>query len=103
MAQPPVDNIMEAVGARLAQSKLVSGPATAAEKAFVNEYLVDSDDDADAMSSEIDAFERRLAAGGSRPAKPSKPAAATQAQKKEAPHHLMHLLDSVKIEDAKPP
>jgi len=98
--QQPVDGMMESVGARLSAATLASGPATAAEKAFVNEYLVDSSEDEEQTCSAIDAFEKRLATSRSVPGQPVTSVTPPANTKKAVPHHLMHLLDSMKVEDA---
>ena len=56
----------------------------------MEDYLFDSDDDADTTSSAIDAFEKRLAAVGDARAAPVKKAsgAAKRAQTKPIPQHL---------------
>ena len=86
---------MDSVAASLASATLVDGPATASERAALNEYIVDSDDNEDA-GAEIDAFERRLAARQS-PAEQSQPrsqpAPAQRAGAKPVPHHLLGLID----------
>ena len=86
---------MDQVAHSLASATLVSGPATAAERAQVDSYIVDSENEDETTSSEIDAFEKRLAA--QKPAEraqrsePTLPAQRSGA--KPVPHHLLGLLD----------
>lgn len=97
---------MESVGASLSQANLVTGPATAAERALEDNYLSDDDEDAYTTSAEIDAFEKRMVKAGAVPPPPDSartlPASAVPPQKPDVPIHLLHLLDSVKIDDSKP-
>eukprot|EP00966_Prymnesium_polylepis_P018157 418844-Prymnesium_polylepis.1 len=80
---------MDSAAARLANARLATGPA------LVDDYLCDSDEDAETTSAEIDQFERRLASGAPKPA-PVKQAASSGAgqQQKPIPQHLLDLLDA---------
>ena len=92
---------MERVAASLSNARLVDGPPTAAERALTDEYLDCSDDEgAEATSSAIDDFERRLASA-------TTPAAPAQQQSKLPPTNSgsrgpagkpvpTHLLDRIK-------
>ena len=91
----PTDGLMDSVMGKLAEVRWVTGPATAAEKALVNTYIQDSDDDADTTTNEIDAFEKRLAArpAARPPNRAAAPIGTGKETRKEPPAHLLHLLD----------